>query len=72
MQRIFYEGTAFAVFWNQTSVCHGTWFAYDTCECCGQDLEEQRMFDLSKDDNFGAWLLFNIKGLKNFELEESQ
>ena len=69
LQRIFDEGTAYGVCWTQTSVCADSWYAYDTCECCGQNLEEQRMFDLSKDDNYGAWLLFNIPGLKDFELE---
>jgi len=71
LQRIFDEGTAFGVCWTQTSVCADSWEVCEKCECCGQYLEdgEIRLFDLSKDDDYGAWLLFNIEGLKDFELE---
>ncbi|MHA1137994.1 MAG: hypothetical protein ACTSSE_16055 [Candidatus Thorarchaeota archaeon] len=74
LQRIFDEGTAFGVCWNQTSVCDGVWYVYDTCECCGQDLVESRLFDMSKekDSTYGAWLLFEVGDIEDFEIDEKE
>lgn len=56
LREMWLDPDCFAACWNQTSVCADTWWRYDTCPTCGQDLEDSRMYDISKDS--GHWFLF--------------
>ena len=55
LRRLARDADCVAACWDQTSVADDGWIRYDTCPTCGQNEEEYRMFDLSRDS--GHWFM---------------